>query len=1285
MKKTDIISETDAALDQKAEDLKIITRDKRTVQLGYETTKESIPHLDGKVHHYEIHKFILPESNPKKCVGEIAIDITERNRMEKAVIIANKELAFQYVERQKRADELVIANKELAFQNEEKQKRADELVLANKELAFQNEEKQKRADELVIANIELAFQNEEKQKRADELIVVNNLLRESVEQYSALMEQSPLVDAKLRQKAEKLHRNKSPKSSSHPPEADSLKLNQDFELHQVELEMQNKELLIAKERADELVIANQELVLLYEENITQATELKAANNLLLASFEQNSLLMEHSPIAIELYDSNGILIKVNPAYLDMFGIINVSEISHFSLFDDPNISAEHKKELKLKKSIKYRAYFDFDKVKDMNLYQTSKSGQIYLDTLITPIRKGSETLKGYLVQIQDITEYKKSKEALMKSEHRSRSITSTANDAIITSTHEGIITHWNGSSEKIFGYTEDEAVGKNITIIIPQNNVEKHDNGMNSKAQGGGTHDIGKTVELSGIHKNGTEFSIDVSLSAWETSEEKYFTRRMRDTTERKRVEEVLVAANKALVLQNETALKWHATFDGMQAIIFLIDVNGKILQANKAAEIFIGDSPEGISGRFCYELVHETECFDYNCPFNKVKVSNKRESKDLQVNGKWYSVVIDPIFDENNKLSSAVHVMTDITERKNIEDKLRESELRYHNLLHKTSEGLLIMTLAGEIVEINETFAKVHGYTLDELKEKDIRDLNVLKENTMKDHAHATELMIAGEVARFEVEHYHKDGHIISFNVTANIVQIGEQQLIMSFHQDITESKKIEDKLIKSELRYHDLFHKAKEGLSIMTVDGKIVETNEAFAEMHGYELAELNQMNIRDLDVLKENSVENQTLTHDQVMAGEIMRVEVERFHKDGHILSFNVTTNLIQIGEQQFIMAFHQDITERKKSEDKLRKSEQRYYDLFHKTNEGLLIMTIHGKIYEINEAFAEMHGYTLDEMKIKNIAELNVLRENTMEIHAHNIERIMAGGVVRFEVEHYHKDGRILSQTATVSLIYIGEQPLFMAFHQDITERKQTELLIRQQNHQLKEVNATKDKLFSIIAHDLRSPFTGLLGLTEMMAEDSTEYTSTEITEFLSSLHLSIANVYKLLVNLLEWAQLQTGSISFSPKEFSLFDAFSECEKSIKQSALSKEISVVNEIPEAMKIFADDYMLKSLLRNLLTNALKFTKRGGEITAKARGVKNRMVEISITDTGIGIPKDIIPRLFIVGEDVGSKGTEDESSTGLGLLLCKEFVEMHGGKIWVESEIGKGSTFYFTLPENN
>ena len=101
--------------------------------------------------------------------------------------------------------------------------------------------------------------------------------------------------------------------------------------------------------------------------------------------------------------------------------------------------------------------------------------------------------------------------------------------------------------------------------------------------------------------------------------------------------------------------------------------------------------------------------------------------------------------------------------------------------------------------------------------------------------------------------------------------------------------------------------------------------------------------------------------------------------------------------------------------------------------------------------------------------------------------------------------------------------------------------------------------------------------------------------------------------------------------------------------------------------------------------VTNALKFTKRGGEITAKARGVKNRMVEISITDTGIGIPKDIIPRLFIVGEDVGSKGTEDESSTGLGLLLCKEFVEMHGGKIWVESEIGKGSTFYFTLPENN
>jgi signal transduction histidine kinase len=174
----------------------------------------------------------------------------------------------------------------------------------------------------------------------------------------------------------------------------------------------------------------------------------------------------------------------------------------------------------------------------------------------------------------------------------------------------------------------------------------------------------------------------------------------------------------------------------------------------------------------------------------------------------------------------------------------------------------------------------------------------------------------------------------------------------------------------------------------------------------------------------------------------------------------------------------------------------------------------------------------------------------------------------------------------------------------------------------------------------------------------------------------------------LENLLEWAQLQRGAIVFTPKDLSLSAVFSQSVASIKQRAMQKGVNVTGEIPETLRIFADEKMIQTILRNLLSNAVKFTRRGGKIVAKARETENGMVEISVTDSGVGIAKDRIGKLFTLGEKVNSPGTEGEPSSGLGLLLCKEFVEKHGGKIWAESEVENKkiskpgwSTFYFSL----
>lgn len=254
-----------------------------------------------------------------------------------------------------------------------------------------------------------------------------------------------------------------------------------------------------------------------------------------------------------------------------------------------------------------------------------------------------------------------------------------------------------------------------------------------------------------------------------------------------------------------------------------------------------------------------------------------------------------------------------------------------------------------------------------------------------------------------------------------------------------------------------------------------------------------------------------------------------------------------------------------------------------------------------------------------------------------------------------------------------------------YAEDITERILDESIIQQQNDQLQELNTNKDKFFSIIAHDLKAPFLGFLGLTSDIAHNAANFSVRELSDLGSTMHQAADNLFNLLHNLLEWTQMQSGAISLAQKDIPLSDLISKNIKMITAASEQKEILINNLITETIWVHADENMLNSVLLNLLSNAVKFTPRKGSITIRNQKSDNEMIEISISDTGIGISKNLMDKLFKVGEKTGRKGTEGELSTGLGLMLCKEFVEKIGGSIRVESEVEKGSTFYFTLQPAN
>ncbi|MBI2418413.1 MAG: PAS domain-containing sensor histidine kinase, partial [Ignavibacteriales bacterium] len=368
---------------------------------------------------------------------------------------------------------------------------------------------------------------------------------------------------------------------------------------------------------------------------------------------------------------------------------------------------------------------------------------------------------------------------------------------------------------------------------------------------------------------------------------------------------------------------------------------------------------------------------------------------------------------------------------------------------------------------------------------------------------------------------------------------------------------------------------------------------------------------------------------------------------------------------------------DITERKMAEELIRESEERFRTLYEEAPAGLYRITTDGRILLANKAMIEMLGYSsFEEIEEKNLVSTGMDPTFPRKRFTEQIEQ--AGEVKNLEEKWKLANGaeitvvenaKAIKNSAGVTLYYDG-------MVEDITERKMAEEEIKKINWDLEKLNLEKDKFFSILAHDLKSPFLGIVGLTAKLSKNSFQMTREEVAEYSTALYTATTNIYKLLENLLEWSQIQNGSIRYEPRELNLFDIFSKSVNTVQSKTKQKGITVINKIPRDYTIWADEKMLNSVLRNILSNAVKFTCKGGKVIGNAEILEDGFRQVSVKDDGIGIPKTDQAKLFKLGEKVSTNGTEDEPSTGLGLLLCADFIEKHGGKIWADSEEGKGST---------
>jgi PAS domain S-box-containing protein len=355
---------------------------------------------------------------------------------------------------------------------------------------------------------------------------------------------------------------------------------------------------------------------------------------------------------------------------------------------------------------------------------------------------------------------------------------------------------------------------------------------------------------------------------------------------------------------------------------------------------------------------------------------------------------------------------------------------------------------------------------------------------------------------------------------------------------------------------------------------------------------------------------------------------------------------------------------------------------FKELFTHSVVGMSVTSIDGRL-NANASFCEMIGYSEEELQNQKWADYTY--PDDIELNLRIIESILTGRQksARWEKRYLHKKGSIIWVDIHTFLLRDDDgNPLhFITTVNDISARKKAE----EENHikaeKLQQSNAEKDRFFTILAHDLRRPISSFMGLSEILAKDINSMSITEIGEIAKLLHQSASNLFQLLENLLEWSILKKGNFNFHPVHILLSDIIKNSLNALAETAQRKNLTINIDLEGTVRVNCDQKMTETIFRNLISNAIKFTNRGGNIVITAIPLSSEEIQISVTDTGIGMNEKLFQNLFKLCEHPGRKGTEGESSSGLGLLICKELVDKQGGRIWAESSENLGSSFYFTL----
>ena len=731
---------------------------------------------------------------------------------------------------------------------------------------------------------------------------------------------------------------------------------------------------------------------------------------------------------------------------------------------------------------------------------------------------------------------------------------------------------------------------------------------------------------------------------------------------------------------------RFRRLFESAKDGILILDAeNGQIVEANPYLMGLIGFTREEILGKELWEIGTFKNIAASKESFSILQNKEYIRFEDMPLETKGGETIevefVSNVYLVDNKKVIQCNIRN-ITERKRIEKALKEVQDRLNNVIEGTNIGTWEWNIqTGEVV-INERWAEIIGYSLDEISPVTI--------NTWFKYAHPEDLIVSEQLLErvfnckssyydYECRMKHRNGNWVWIHDRGKVVDWtieGKPLLMAGTHSDISNRKLTEQNLIISEERANSLIEAIPDMMFSLDKNGVYLDFKANIEDLYHQEDSIIGKNNH---DVAPREFAE--LIDKKMEQAFEIGKMQVFEYKlpvPERGLRSYEA--RMMPIGKEE-VMVIARDITDEKLIEDALQEKAQLFHAMFEKSQAiKLLIDPADGTIEDANTAASKYYGYSLAELKSMNISNINILPVDEI---LEELQMAITGQKSYYKFRHRLSTGEIRDVEVYSSPISISGRDLLHSIIHDVTDRKKMEDQLKESEISLRELNATKDKFFSIIGHDLKNPFNAIIGFSNILLDQMKEKDYEGIEEFANIIHKSSLRAMSLLSDLLEWSQLQTGKMTFSPTTFDLVELINEVTEIANDAARNKKISIKYVFTEQVNIFADKSMISSILRNLVSNAVKFSNANGQIKISVNQEPTEFI-IAVQDNGIGIMKEAIGKLFRIEEAYSTPGTQKETGTGLGLLLCKELVQKHGGKIWVESKVGSGSTFFFTIPKN-